>query len=211
MKLKKSSSIYDIGKNALWLYNILCDGLNDEGYIQISYRGLAKDASMSVWQVRVAIQKLVEYQWIEIVSREELTHTTAQATAHLTTHYSTLIRLNVSITYKDCKNSSHTPNRTPNRTLTHTPEKDEKVAYSEYVSMRKVEYDSLVEKYGKDGADRMIAILGNYKGASGKKYKEDYLAIKNWVIKRYEEECRNNKSDSRTITKQEYTNQNLDF
>ena len=211
MKLKKSISICDIGKNALWLYNYLYENFGDTDYVPISYRGLANDVSMSVWEVRTAIKKLSEHHWIEVVSKEQLTHQPTQLPTHLPTQCSTLIKLNISISYKDCKNATHTPNRTPSHTVTHTPKQAEKIAYSEYVSLREKEYNSLVEKYGKSGADRMIEILGNYKGSSGKKYKEDYLAIQNWVIKRYEEESRVDRSDSRAIQKQEYTSQNLDF
>jgi hypothetical protein len=34
----------------------------------------------------------------------------------------------------------------------------------------------------------MIEILDNYKGANNKKYADDNRAIRNWVIKRYQEE-----------------------
>ena len=67
MKLKKSNSICDIGKNALWLYNYLYENFSDADYVPISYRGLANDVSMSVWEVRTAIKKLSEYHWIEVI------------------------------------------------------------------------------------------------------------------------------------------------
>ena len=40
----------------------------------------------------------------------------------------------------------------------------------------------------------MIEILDNYKGQNGKKYKSDYRAILNWVVKRYEEENTHSKT-----------------
>lgn len=54
--------------------------------------------------------------------------------------------------------------------------------------MTNEEYSSLVTELGEQGAKRCIEILDNYKGQSGKTYKSDYRAIKNWVITRYNEE-----------------------
>ncbi len=59
---------------------------------------------------------------------------------------------------------------------------DEKIHFAEFVTMTNAEYDKLVSTYGKDFADRCIEKLNNYKGSSGKKYKNDYRAIKSWVV-----------------------------
>ena len=66
--------------------------------------------------------------------------------------------------------------------------KKEKKPYAEYVEMTEEEAQKLTAEFGEAGASRLIEILNNYKGACGKKYKSDYLAIRNWVVKRYEEE-----------------------
>lgn len=63
-----------------------------------------------------------------------------------------------------------------------------KISYAEYVLMQEKEYLSLVDKYGETFTRRCIEILNNYKGACGKKYKSDYLAILNWVVARTEQE-----------------------
>lgn len=70
------------------------------------------------------------------------------------------------------------------------PKKDKppKIHYAEYVTMTEAEYQSLVNRFGETDAQRMIEILNNYKGAVGKEYKSDYLAILNWVVKRLQEE-----------------------
>jgi len=61
--------------------------------------------------------------------------------------------------------------------------------YAEFVTMTTDEYSSLVAKLSsEERANRCIEILDNYKGANGKKYKSDYRAILNWVIRRLEEE-----------------------
>ena len=63
-----------------------------------------------------------------------------------------------------------------------------RVSYGDFVSMTEAEYQKLVDMHGREDAERMIEILNNYKGATGKKYKSDYLAILNWVVGRLAEE-----------------------
>lgn len=71
-------------------------------------------------------------------------------------------------------------------------EKAKKYKYADSVSLTRDEYLKLVQAHTKEGADRMIQILNNYKGSKGKKYKSDYLAILNWVVGRYNEEIQKN-------------------
>lgn len=54
------------------------------------------------------------------------------------------------------------------------------------------EASKLQQKLGQDFY-RAIEILGNYKKSSGKNYKSDYAAILNWVVKRIEEERKQDK------------------
>ena len=63
-------------------------------------------------------------------------------------------------------------------------EKTTKKAYATYVQMEEAEYTKLVDEFGEPAAGKMVEVLNNYKGASGKTYKSDYLAIRNWVIGR---------------------------
>lgn len=63
-----------------------------------------------------------------------------------------------------------------------------KVQYAEYVFLTKDEYERLKNEYGEDGAKRLVELLDNYKGQSGKEYKSDYRAILNWVIDKYQKE-----------------------
>lgn len=64
----------------------------------------------------------------------------------------------------------------------------EKKAYAEFVKMTEDEYAKLVVAYGEEKTRRMIEILDNYKGSSGKTYKSDYRTILNWVVQRVNEE-----------------------
>lgn len=63
-----------------------------------------------------------------------------------------------------------------------------KTQYAESVALTEVEYLKLVAEHGEQDTKRMIEILSNYKLSSGKKYKSDYHAILNWVVKRLAEE-----------------------
>lgn len=81
------------------------------------------------------------------------------------------------------KNTIESPIESPTTSTT-------RVKLAEYVSMTEEEYQKLVDKYGDADAKRMIEILDNYKGQSGKKYKSDYRACLGWVADRLEEEKR---------------------
>ena len=72
-------------------------------------------------------------------------------------------------------------------------EKPAKVSFADFVSMTQREHDLLVEAYGEADTATLIDILNSYKGSKGVTYKSDYLAIKNWVVKRLAED----KADAR--------------
>lgn len=64
------------------------------------------------------------------------------------------------------------------------PAKKAKKRFGEFVTLTDAEYEKLVEKFGREAADRMIETLDNAKGAKGYKYKSDYRAILTWVVDR---------------------------
>jgi hypothetical protein len=53
--------------------------------------------------------------------------------------------------------------------------------YADLVSMTEDEYQKLVDENGEVLTLKMIEVLDNYKGSSGRKYKSDYRAILSWV------------------------------
>lgn len=67
-------------------------------------------------------------------------------------------------------------------------DKKKKYKYAEFVSLTNDEYAKLCSEYGEDATKKMIDILDNYKGSTGKRYKSDYRTIRNWVIDRYYED-----------------------
>ena len=54
--------------------------------------------------------------------------------------------------------------------------------YAEHVRLTAQEYGALVESYGEQDTARLIELLDNYKGASGKNYCNDYRAILSWCV-----------------------------
>ena len=87
-------------------------------------------------------------------------------------------------------------------------EESKKKDFAEFVSMTDEEYEKLIKEHGQDLTSKFIETLNNYKGSSGKKYKSDYLAILNWVIKRVKEEkdgtAKNNTSKGSVKSRTDY-------
>ena len=50
------------------------------------------------------------------------------------------------------------------------------------MALTKTEHAKLIEKYGSKATEKAIEKIGLYKGASGRKYKSDYMAILSWVM-----------------------------
>lgn len=153
-----------------------------------SYAKLAKETSLSVQNVRTAIKHLI--------STGELTY--------LNNREYGLVTVNNYDKYQWSTQEPTNLQQTSNTPLTHLQQQSnkankaikqkdnyiqpDKTQFTDYVFMTHVEYDKLVDRVGEYGAKRCIEILDNYKGSSGKKYKDDYRAILNWVIDRYKQE-----------------------
>lgn len=87
-------------------------------------------------------------------------------------------------------------------------EESKKKEFAEYVLMTDEEHEKLLTEHGQELTDKFIETLNNYKGSTGKKYKSDYLAILNWVIKRVKEEIngttKNNTSKGSVKSRTDY-------
>jgi hypothetical protein len=78
--------------------------------------------------------------------------------------------------------------------------KDNKVIknkYAESVSLTTEEYQKLLDENGEYLTQKMIEVLDNYKGASGKTYKSDYKAILSWVKDKVHKEALNSRNQSK--------------
>lgn len=70
-----------------------------------------------------------------------------------------------------------------------------KIQYGDCVFLNDDEFLKLKNTYGEVAAKGMIEILDNYKASSGKNYKNDYRAILNWVVDRWNEKQKNRKTN----------------
>jgi hypothetical protein len=78
-----------------------------------------------------------------------------------------------------------------------TIKKDTKHKYGEYnhVRLTDKDYNKLIEAYGEDKILLYIKKVDEYVEQTGKKYKNHYLTIKNWISK-----DKDNKQPSKTVT-----------
>ena len=67
-------------------------------------------------------------------------------------------------------------------------EREHAVQFAENVTMTNAEHEKLLGAYGEADTARLIEILDNYKGSTGKRYKNDYRAILSWCVERLREE-----------------------
>lgn len=95
----------------------------------------------------------------------------------------------------DCTTSEQRVNT--NKNVKNIKNEEEKIHFAKYVSMTNVEYQKLINTYGKEFVDQCIFNLDNYKGANNKKYKDDYRAILSWVV----DKVKKNKS-KKTVTQE---------
>lgn len=68
------------------------------------------------------------------------------------------------------------------------PKSEDRVQLAPLVSMTVSDHEKLIERFGAADTKRLVEILDNYKGSSGKTYKDDYRAILSWCVDRLEEE-----------------------
>lgn len=93
--------------------------------------------------------------------------------------------LSVSESVSETVSASGSPPETPPPL---PPEKEPKVHWADHVAMTEEQHEKLLAAYGPDDAARLIEILDNYKGSTGKSYRDDYRAILSWCVKRLREE-----------------------
>jgi hypothetical protein len=101
-------------------------------------------------------------------------------------HYQSTNTYKVTTKEQPSTNQVTTKEQPSNTTKKDNKDKKEKNKYSEFVFLKETEYNNLIKKYGEQNAIKCIETLNNYKGANGKTYKSDYLAILNWVVGRLE-------------------------
>jgi len=73
------------------------------------------------------------------------------------------------------------------------------IAVSQNVQLTQAETDRLISERGKNFYLKCVDVLNNYKGSSGKKYKDDNLAIRSWVIDKVLKEHGDMKENERLV------------
>jgi predicted transcriptional regulator len=165
--------------------------LIERGQVPFGRKQLSFELGISEQQVRTALKHLISTNEITI-------KTSLQGSIATINNYDTYQDLTNDVTNNQPTTNQQLTNNQPlskkgrkkegNNIPPISPAGTDKITFAEYVQMKQSEHDKLVERVGEYGAKRCIEILDNYKGANGKKYKNDYRAILNWVIARYEQE-----------------------
>lgn len=82
----------------------------------------------------------------------------------------------------------NTNNTDTNDTYLNISNEQEKIFFTDTVSLKLEELNNLLEQYGNEKTSKIIVALDLYKKSSGKVYASDYNAILNWVINKVERE-----------------------
>lgn len=163
-----------------------------------SYDKLSKETGLTVQQVRTAIKKLKSTGEITVESTSKFSVITVNNYnnyQHINTPFGTQAAGGQQPYSKQTTTNEERKNarKKEGKSIPFTPyENFDKKKRADFVYMTDDEYSALIEKVGKQGEQRCVEILDNYKGASGRKYKSDYRAILNWVTRRYKEEMPQN-------------------
>lgn len=175
---------------------------NSDGWIYKSNKEWQEEIYLTDYSIRKAIKQLEDMDIIEKVIKKA----NGSPTAHYRIKKDNFLKSILRIQQIDSLNSTNghvefnesiteiTTETTTEITTNSLPDskKSSKIKYAEYVSMTEEEYNKLISQYGEEMVKRMIEILDNYKGATGKRYKSDYRAILNWVVDRTQKEMRGN-------------------
>lgn len=149
------------------------------GYVQIVYNGkkfLQREKSTIKLTIKSNVVNICSSKIWDINSEDDNHQSNQRVTNSQPTgnHKEERIR----------KNKKEKENKEP---LTPFPEK---IKFRDHVELSQIEYDSLLEKNGKEFLDSMLDVLDSYKGSSGKQYKSDFHTMKEggWVSDRVKKE-----------------------
>lgn len=173
---------------------------NDDIYLLFTQEEIANLLDVSLSTVTRAMKRLKQYDLIEIIRQglskpNKIYINKTIMDGQIKTSKDDQSR-HVNLTSQDTSNL-HTNDTEYSDTENNETEKNigtsqPKHSFAEFVTMTNDEYSSLIEKLGsEEAAQQCIEMLDNYKGANGRKYKNDYRAILSWVIKKYHAEQKN--------------------
>jgi DNA-binding transcriptional regulator YhcF (GntR family) len=160
------------------------------GQFITSLESIAEKAGVTIKNVRTALEKFEKYEFLANESTKTgrlitITNWQLYQTDEKTTGKA--IGKQVAKTRqtggKEVATNKNDKNEIMKEEIKNIP--PDKIQYAEFVTLKESEYNTLIDKHGKDNTDKMIAKLDNYKGQSKKnqkKYDSDYRAILTWVV-----------------------------
>lgn len=163
-----------------------------KGQVLTSLRQLSKDTKLSMQNIRTSLEKLKLTQEVTQEVTQGLTQNKSLITLVNWGKYQSFSKsVTQEVTQNPHKNQ-HTGNtlleeeiknnNKLNNIYTHAREK-KKYGEFENVLLTDKEYQKLIDKHGKSVVDEYIEKVSGYCKASGKKYKDYYATVQNWLRK----------------------------
>ncbi len=222
-KITDSDAFIELSSSTQALYFHLNQGADDDGFNNQVQNAMFK-AHASVDDLKVLLMKnfIIRFESGVIVIKHWRMHNTLRKDRYTPTSFqeelsALAIKDNGSYTLNDdgCQvvakrlpQDSIGKNSIDKDIIEEQPKKEKK-KYADFVSMTEEEYNKLVAKYGTEYTRECITILDNYKGANGKKYKDDYRAILSWVVQRVQQEGKIKPIPEITVSYREFSTDNL--
>lgn len=201
-KITDSDAFIELSSSTQALYFHLNQGADDDGFNNQVQNAMFK-AHASVDDLKVLLMKnfIIRFESGVIVIKHWRMHNTLRKDRYTPTSFQEelnalaikdngayTLNSGCQVVAKRLPQDSIGKNSIDKDNINSETQKTEKNNYADFVTMTEDEYNKLVSKYGRAFTNECITVLDNYKGANGKKYKDDYRAILNWVIKRVEQE-----------------------
>lgn len=160
------------------------------GQLITSLQHLCKETGISVQRIRTSIKKLKstneitdeptnQYRLITVLKYSDYQNTNNECNTQINTLTNNQLTSEQQSTNNQLTTNKNNKN---NKNDKNNNKEINKEKISEFVSLTLEEKNKLVNELGVTRYNKCIEILNNYKGSSGKKYKSDYHAIRNWVI-----------------------------
>lgn len=178
----------DINTFRLFLYCLLKANYSDtkwrgidieRGSFITSYQKLANATGLTVQQVRTSLNKL------EVTG--ELTHKSHSKYSVVVINNYEHYQENNTQSNKQTNKQVTTKEQDSNKVVTTDKEnkkerkEEKKKKHLDFVYLTNTQLQKLVEKHGKDFVDGFIFQLDEYIAMSGKKYKDHYRTLQNWI------------------------------
>lgn len=178
------------------------------------------EPGMTRQNFRTAIEKLVEFGYIKIVSNGKKLLLDRKSTIKVTITGMLVNLSDTSIWDINSDDDNHRSNQRPTNDQPTTNHKQDrirkkkkekevlpqtpplpilsKIKFREFVELTQVEYDSLLAKNGQEFLNLMLDALDSYKGSSGKKYDSDFHTMKQggWVVSRVKKDLENQEKNA---------------